>query len=383
MIKLDRYTQILILILLLTKSSLAIVYGQNKTFQITLHARVDTTKTEVKQIADLWINYLHSTPDSIYNNPYWNSEEKVKFKDFDFSRAYLYPFSSNQILRYYLATILSIEKEGDAYGIRTIFSADGLEGTYRAYNPWCITKLFAVKENNQWKLKNALPIITKNWIQNSVGKINFIYSESHKFNNELAHKSVQFCNSIVKEFQLPDWEPFDFYITSNGDELGKLINFDFFYTGYTTGIGNISNRMLLSGRGVEFYPHEFIHLILPKFDRHQIIEEGFATWKGGQGDYTFEQSASTLANALMKNDTVTFSNVLNYEWGWEVAAFYTSGAILCKAVYDKGGLAMVKSFLSVRNNDEDLLKFISNLFAINQNEINSWWKREVLKYYDN
>ncbi|MBK6836366.1 MAG: hypothetical protein IPG89_19730 [Bacteroidetes bacterium] len=79
-----------------------------------------------------------------------------------------------------------------------------------------------------------------------------------------------------------------FYITDSGDDLGKLLNFDFFYAGYTTGIGMNDNRMLLSGQGSEYYPHEFIHLIVPKYERHWMIEEGFATWKGGTMEKTFE-----------------------------------------------------------------------------------------------
>lgn len=67
------------------------------------------------------INYLNSEPDSLHNNQYWNSAEKVKFKNFDLSTPYLYQFPSKQLLNYYKPTILSIEKEGDYYGIRTIF----------------------------------------------------------------------------------------------------------------------------------------------------------------------------------------------------------------------------------------------------------------------
>jgi hypothetical protein len=355
-------------------------FGQQTNFDVTIHSRVDTTNIETKEVANLWINYLSSKPDSLTDNPYWNNAEKIKFRNFDFSVPYLYQFPSNQLLNYYKPTILSIEKEGDYYGIRTIFAADGLQGEYRKSNPWCITKLYAVQENGEWKLKNALPIITENWNKKTIGKITFIYPPSHNLDEELAKKASRFCDEITEEFQFPQWKPFDFYITKSGDELGKLLNFDFSFAGYTTGIGMNENRMLLSGLGSEFYPHEFIHLIVPDIDRHGLMEEGFATWKGGQGGKTFEESANILANEIYLNQTITFTDILNKKWGWQYAAFYTTGAIFFKAAYDKGGIVLVKKLLETPNDNEKLIQTICSLFEIEKNEIDIFWRSEVLKF---
>jgi hypothetical protein len=355
-------------------------FAQQTKIDVTIHSRVDTTNLDTKEVAMLWINYLNAKPDSLYDNPFWNSAEKFKFKRFDFSMEYLYQFPSSQLLRYYKPTILSIEKEGDNYGIRTIFSADGLPEEYRKSNPWCITKLYAVKEKGNWKLKNALPIITANWNKKTIGKITFIYPQHHKFNDKLAKKASLFCDEISKEYKFSDWKPFDFYITDSGDELGKLLNFDFYFAGYTTGIGMNDNRILFSGMGSEYYPHEFIHLIVPTQDRHWIIEEGFATWKAGQGGKTFEESAKLLANELAINNTVTFSDVLNKKWGWQYAAFYTTGAIFCKAAYDKGGVVLVKKLLEIPPNDEKLIEAISKLFEIKKEDIDIFWRKEALKF---
>lgn len=354
--------------------------AQHTQIKVTIHSRVDTNDFEKRKIALLWINYLNSKPDSLYDNPYWNQAEKLKYRDFDFSVPYLYQVPSAKLLYYYRPTILSIEKEGVNYGIRTIFAADELEDDYRKYNPWAIQKVYAVKENNQWRLKNALPIITSTWNRKTIGKITFIYPYQHQFNEELAKKSAQFCDQIIDEFKFPNWQPFHFYITQSGDELGKLLNFDFFAAGYTTGIGFNDKRILLGGIGTEYYPHEFIHLIVPKFNRHWIIEEGFATWKGGQEGKTFTESARILANELEKNEAVQFDDVLNKKWGWQYAAFYTSGAILCKAAYDKGGVELVKKLLEVPSTDEQLKEGLCTLFELERSELNSFWRKEVLKY---
>ncbi len=354
--------------------------GQQSKIDVTIHSRVDTSKKDIKEIAALWINYLNSQPDSSFDNPYWNNAEKVKYKNFDFSIPYLYQFPSKKLLNYYKPTILSIEKEGEYYGIRTLFSADGLEGVYRESNPWCITKLYAVKENGEWKLINALPVITEKWNKKTIGKITFAYPQTHNFNNDLATKANQFCSELSQEFKFQEWQPFEFYITENADEMGQLLNFDFYFAGITTGIGDNDKRILLSGSGSEYYPHEFVHLILPKFHRHGLIEEGFATWKGGQGGKTFEESAELLANKLAENDTVTFTDILNKNWGWQYASFYTTGAVFCKAAYTKGGVTLVKKLLETPNDDKKLIETICSLFEIKVTDIDAFWRSEVLKF---
>lgn len=353
---------------------------ENQKIEVEIHSRVDTTKSEIKEIATLWENYLNSEPDKISDNPYWNEEEKAKYKDFDFSRTLLYKFPSNQLLRNFRPKILSIEKEGEQYGIRTIYSADGLEGEYRTSDPWAIQKVYAVRENNQWRLKNSLPVITNNWNRKAVGKITFIYSSDHTFNEELAVKANEFCNQVKDEFNFPDWKPFDFYITESGDELGRLLNFDFFSAGYTTGIGFNEKRILLSGIGSEYYPHEFVHLIVPKAERHSLIEEGFATWKGGQDGKAFEESASRFANELSKNDTVTFVDVLNRKWGWQYAAYYTTGAILCDSAYKKGGVKLVNELLKISNDNEKLVDNLCLIFGIENRNFDDFWRKETLKF---
>lgn len=358
----------------------SLAFGQKTSVDITIHSRVDTSKYEVKEIVALWTNYLSSNPDSIYNNPYWNEAEKKKYNDFDFTRAIIYQFPSTQILNNFKPTILSVEKEGENYAIRTLFIAEGLEGIYKKSNPWCITKLYAVKENNQWKLKNALPILTQNWKRKTIGKIAFIYPPEHQFNQKLAKKTLEFCDSVALKFHFPDWKPIDFYITKSGDEMGKLLGFDFYFIGYTTGMGMNDKRILLSGFDSEWYPHELVHLIVENKNRHSMIEEGFATLLGGTMEKTFEERAKILAQQLAINKTITFDDILTKRWGWQYAAYYTTGAILCKLAYDKGGVMEVKKLLDTAPNNDKLTQAISELFKINPSDVDKFMRAEILKY---
>ena len=347
---------------------------------LTIHNRIDTTKQEVKEIITLWKNYLASNPDSIYDNPYWNQAEKGKYRDFDFTRQFLYRIPPEKLLNYFKPTVLSVVKKNDAWAIRTLFYADGMKGKARKSNPWCITELYAVKENGDWKLKNALPVITREWEQKEAGKIRYIYPPDHQFSDSLAQKSNAFCQRITKKFQLPAWEPFDFYISGSPEKLGRLLGFDFFFVGYTTGMGWKRERILFTGKGSEWYPHEFIHLILPDKSRHYMIEEGFATWQGGAKGKTFEENAAILAGKLAKADTVTFNDILNRQWGRQYLAYYTTGAIICKKAYEKNGVTAIEKLLNVPPGNEKLKKTLSDIFDVEEIEMDNLIKEEILTY---
>ncbi|HRF99484.1 MAG: hypothetical protein U0W65_05040 [Bacteroidia bacterium] len=355
-------------------------FSQKQTFDFTIHSRVDTTKQETKEIVAVWTNYLFSNPDSICDNPCWSEEDKKKYSDFDFTRKFIYQLPSKQLLNYYKPTILSVDKEGDNYAIRTLFNAEGLEGDYNKSNPWCITKLYAIKENNKWKLKNPLSILTQTWKRKTVGKINFIYPPDHQFNEILGYKANDFCDSIALKFQLPDWKPFDFYVTKSGDELGKLLGFDFFYTGYTTGMVMNEERILFSGFDSEWYPHEFVHLVVEIKKRHEMIDEGFATLLGGAGEKTFYESAKYFAQQLAKNETVKFDDILNKKWGWQFSAYYTTGAIVCKLIYDKNGITSVKKLLDTPPDNDVIKQTICKLLKIKTKDLDKYFRTETLKY---
>jgi len=355
-------------------------FAQEQHPEVTIHSRVDTTNPEIKLIIKLWTNYLNAAPDSLYNNPHWNNTEKAVYADFDFSRKFIYQVPSDQLLHYFKPTVLSVEKEGKYYSIRTIFFAGDTNSVSKRSNPWCITKLYAVKENKEWKLINALPVITEKWARKKIGKITFIYPPAHQFNLQSASKANEFCEYLQSKFKLPAIEPFAFYITDNADDMGKLLNFDFYFAGYTTGTAMRNNNILLSGLGSEYYPHELVHMILPESGRHSMIEEGFASWQGGSNGKTFEENVLQLADLMHKNGEITFNTVLNKSSDWHTSAYYTMGAILCKTAFDTGGIDFVQALLDVPNEDSKLIETACNIFKIKTEDIDRFLKSKITAY---
>lgn len=374
----SKITPYLFLFLLISFFNTFDCFSQNE--RLSFHSRVNLNQKEVKEIAQLWENYLFSEPEKTLDSPYWNFEEKNKYKDYDFSLKYLFQFPSSQLLSYYKPKVLSIEKEGNSYLIRTLFEAENIPDSYKKSNPWAITKIYVIKENGNWRLKNTLSETTKNWHRKTIGKITYIYPPQYKFNENIAKKAVNFCNQKAAFLGIQNWEPFDYYLTYNGDQMGNLINFDFFFAGYTTGISMKKNHILLSGIASEYYPHEFIHMILPPFERHPFIEEGIATWLGGTNNQSFEEVSKRLAQEIDLHPEIQFQDILSKKWGWELNAYYTTGAILSKAAYEKLPPLAFQQFYNLSSSDEELISKLCKVLKMTEEEFHVFWKKEVLKF---
>src|SRR5574341_40834 len=195
MLNINRIGSSVILVLLL-----APIDGLGQAQQITpsMTVRVDTTKAEIREVLRLFENYLNSRPDSLYANPFWSEKDKSRRHDFYSARAWIY--SSKDILYAFPPRILSVEKEGQYYVIRTLYYQEGLEGPYSGSNPWAVQRLYAGKENGEWRLFDPLYIITSQWPRRQIGKINYIYSPNHSFNQELAQKQADFIDSVTQIF---------------------------------------------------------------------------------------------------------------------------------------------------------------------------------------
>ncbi len=347
-------------------------YCQSYKINFTVHSRVDTTNAEIKNVLSIWINYLESSPDSLYDNPWWNSGEKKKYKIYDFAGRSLYQFPAHQLLDYFQPIILSINKEDSNYVIRTLFYQEGLKDYYARSNPWAILRVYVINENNEWKIANALPYLTHEWHFKKIGKIEYVYPPAYNFNKKLAKDASEFCDSIAKVFNVK-WQPFKYYITPTGDELGRILGFDFFFAGYATGRVFYEDKIMLSGFNSEWYPHEFVHLVLGSKE-NIFVSEGIATFIGGSMQKSFTENVTALAEAAAKNDTVTLEDVYDKKWGWQSNAFYTSGGIICEMIYKTRGIDGLKKYFNAPKERDAYFKFLSSLLNMNLDEINLSWR---------
>lgn len=111
-----------------------------------------------------------------------------------------------------------------------------------------------------------------------------------------------------------------------------------------------------------------------------MIDEGFATLLGGAGEKTFYESAKYFAQQLAKNETVKFDDILNKKWGWQFSAYYTTGAIVCKLIYDKNGITSVKKLLDTPPDNDVIKQTICKLLKIKTKDLDKYFRTETLKY---
>jgi hypothetical protein len=337
----------------------------------------------VKAVLNLYENYINSQPDSIYDNPYWNSEEKTRYKDFDFSRINIYNgISSSQLFRIYTPFVLSIEPIDEKFQIKVLYSNSATDPPYVGSKVWCIHKLNAIREKGIWKLENALEEKTKYWQKKQVGFIEYVFPREHQFNIERANKALTFCKEIISRFNGEYDKPFEFYLANGVDEMGELENFDYIFSGVTT--GKAREGMILSSTGDEFYPHEFIHKLLPvNEDRGQVIEEGLATFLGTKENLEeYSSMMQKLAEDYNRRASYSLENILNntVQWnGYPVA--YPGGALICEVIYELKGDEGINKLVSGRTDGyEEIIRLTQNILQLEQNEVIQLIEKKLMEF---
>jgi hypothetical protein len=359
---------------------------QSDKIEVFVGSRVDTSNQDVRQIIELYTNYLNSRPDSIYDNPYWNTVEKELYKDFDLSRISMFQggIKPNYLFNIYLPFILSIDPVADKYQIRILFSSNATEPPYVGSKVWCIQKLSVIKENNKWVLENLIVYITENWEKKTVGLIEYVYPPRFNFNTENAKDAWVFCQGIINRFNPGYNQPFKFYITNSIDDMGLLENFDYYFAGITT--GKAAEGKILSAKGNESYPHEFVHKLLPENENQGfVINEGLAVFLGTSEDENeYNEMLENLAKDLAQNpEKINFNSVVSQEVRFNgYFTRYPAGAAICEVVSNKKGDAGLKQLMIANTSDYDAIMItLKEITGMSDEEFRLEWEAVLKEYF--
>lgn len=376
---------LLLLFFLANLNSVSAQDDSNK-FSLLVSSRVDTTSSDVKSIIKLYESYYASKPDSIYDNPFWNKKEKELYEDFDFSRVSMFQggMNANSLFKYFSPFVMSVEPIGEKHQIRVLFSSATNDPKYAGSKVWCIQKLNAIKENQRWVLENLIVDIASKWNAKKLDYINYIFPPNHKFNEVEAQLGKSFCDEIIRRFN-PDYNgSFNYYVTSSKDDMGLLENFDYYFVGITS--GKAREGMILTAKGNENYPHEFVHKLLPiNSQRGQVIEEGLAVFLGTkQNQQEYEKLMSKLAFDLnKKSDKVNFKSVLSQAVtynGYQTA--YPAGAGICELVHELRGDNGLSQLLHADTSGyQEILEAACSITMLTEQELEAKWKTTIQKYY--
>jgi hypothetical protein len=376
---------ILLIIFIISGSNLLFAQENVDQIKLLISSRVDTSSENVRSIIKLYEDYYKSSPDSIYDNPYWNKKEKELYRDFDFSRANIFKdgMDVNTLFRYYSPFVMSVEPIGEKYQIRVLFSSSITDPQYAGSKVWCIQKLNAVKENEIWVLENLMVEISKNWSSKKFGYIDYIYPPNHQFSDEDAERGNRFCREIIRRFNPHFSGSFKYYVTSSEDDMGLLENFDYYFVGVTT--GKVREGMILTAIGNEYYPHEFVHKLLPvNPSRGLVIEEGLAVFLGTKENKEEFQSLMNKLATDLKTDSekMNFRSVISQTMmfnGYHTA--YPAGAGICELVYEWGGDdGLIQLLKADTDSYEDIVTTVCSITKLTEQELEGEWNEILMRY---
>ena len=340
----------------------------------------------IKEVSDLWQNYLHSRPDSSYDNPFWNDQEKKGYKSADLlTQTHL--GNIYELMKGYKPTILSITPTEGYYKIRTLFAQQADSGFC---DPVAITVVYAKKTLGKYVLYNSLPIATKDWQHHTVGSLTFVFPSYHNYDPSLAKKLSLFIDSIATLLHQPT-KAATYYFADTKEELYHAQGLDYFIgegnkqtpAGFTDADNNI-----IYGAGVgEWYPHEFVHLyvnpIYPKAD--PFLLEGIATLFGGSKGYSLNWHIRHADSLFRVNKDInidsSFSNTWSANLDYMTGPSYLFGGLICKMAYEKGKIDLLLKVLKYGPTPEEgRYKVLKEIFGIERKDSAAYLRKRIADY---
>jgi hypothetical protein len=353
--------------------------------KLLISSRVDTSSKDVKAVIKLYEDYYNSTPDSIYDNPYWNKSEKELYSDFDFSRESIFQggLNATTLFQYYSPFVMSVEAIGAKYQIRVLFSSPTTDPAYAGSKVWCIQKLNAIKENEVWEFENLIVELSKNWSSKQIGFIEYIYPPAHSFDIIEAEQAEAFCNEMIQRFNPNYNDAFRYYVTSSTDDMGLLENFDYYFVGVTA--GKAREGMIITAKGNEYYPHELVHKLLPfNPNRGTIIEEGLAVFLGTKEDQKeYDKVMNKLATDLYENpEKINFKSVLSQKMVFnDYQMSYPAGAGICELIYESNGdLGLIQLIHADTETYDEIVMAVCTIMNLTEQELEAVWYKKIINF---
>ena len=285
--------------------------------------------------------------------------------------------------------VIDICQIKDAYSIKSSISLPRKDSTIATVVS--IFNIFVKKVDGEFKLYNALIQNTIAYCNTTnIGYINFHHLKIHDFDYELAKKQSDFYLIFSQDFEVPI-DTVDYYFAPNNIELQRLRGFDYVWGQFTTntpsGIADVNRKIVYSTGLNEYYPHEFIHILIsPVYynDCHDWFDEGLATFYGMSRGKELDWHLKRFTMYLKENPTIDLDSMLNYSNMDSFTGFkYVLGGYFMKKAFEKGGIPLQKKFLVTGKEDWDFYYTIEKYLGIKQKQLNEVIRKELYEIYLN
>lgn len=229
-------------------------------------------------------------------------------------------------------------------------------------------KVWAIKQNNDYKLKFLYEDNFKNFKNIKTKWINYYYyPENHTFSKSSASKANSFCDSVINKFQLPQKEQLNYYIHPTPKQAYEFFGHTHYWNPPAIILDNYNHIHIETDS--EFYAHELVHYLFRSYRPNLVFWEGFASWVSGKTNFyaTVNDDLALLKSFSQYKEIEIMEKMLNgrfYDYG---QCYYPLGAVIMRRAYEKGGISLVKSILSTPQ-QADPVEIIREKFGFSTRE---------------
>lgn len=371
------------LLLAATLSPLAVLRGQQPqpAVRVAIGFGVDTTGTPNNEIFALWRSYLSSRPTCTGPASLWSRSEQERWPSVDLLCSYVYQgFPNFTVVQ--LTPAIGLDS---TYLIRTLVASVSDSG--QDVKPLALYRVYVTREGGRWVLANALPRLTRRWNHATIGRVTFVFPPTRPFARVRAQKTAAFVDSLARAFEIPPPRAMAYYFTDDLSETLRAAGLEFFPLGSDTVGGRaLSQNGLVfigSSSNGEGYRHEIAHVVLAPFlaglKTAGLVQEGLMTWTGGSAGLEFKDLTPGLKRYLDAHPDLTLESILTdpppREGTLDVG--YDGLAVLCKMVYEAGGLAAIRSLARAGTEPRLLLNTAAGLVGVSPVDLDGRWRNRI------
>jgi len=344
---------------------------------------VDTISVLNHEIFGLWRSYLSSRPSCAQRSPLWSPSEQAQWPVADLLCSYVYQYQGfSTFTVVHLAPAAGLDS---TYLIRTLVARVSDSG--QVVRPLALYRLYATREGGRWVLANALPRLTRRWNHETIGRISFVFPLGQRFARARAEATAAFVDSLALAFQVPPPPAVGYYFTDDLIQTLGAAGLEFFPLGSDT-VGGRSDALdhlvfIGSSSNGEGYRHELAHVILGPFlaplNAAGLVQEGLMTWTGGSAGLDFHALLPGLKQYLDAHPGLTLESILTDPppRSGTVDVGYDGLAVLCKMVYDVGGVAGIRILASAGHEPRAVLSTAARLLRVREVLLDRVWRDRI------
>lgn len=331
--------------------------AQHKTYQ---NFELDNSvKTDLTSLLHSYING-EVQPEEIFSK-----QDIEKYKTIDIMKESLSLGGSLYSITFD-ANILSIKNEGENYTVQAMLYWHNSDSKEKPLTVLGLMNFRFIREDGNWKITNYINYHTKNWSTQKVGNITYIYYPEYPFDKRTAQNAVDFYQKLSDTFGINKPVELTYYIAKNCDEINLMSGFEYFISEGSNSnicafIDDKNNIIYSTATFGEAHLHEIIHTLnnhFPTANTYMLIGlSAYINDAGSRGSDMLFHIKRFREYALSKYlDFEKFEDFENVDEYTNIS--YVTGTLLCNAIYRKGGLPLLKSYLQ---NTEDITVFKNRL----------------------